>query len=840
MKKLHLFYYLFCVFMTQAQSEDSFNPFSSWTGDTSKFEIKDEFLHLNDSTKSGPSSIFLPSNVSQNATWELTVKMDFRPSFSNSIDIILLSDTTLPEDFNGYYLHIGSNGSNDAIEFRKQTGTNHQLLGEGIKGRFSSQLDSFRIHVNRDSLNQWIIRSNTFDSNGLTEEITLNDSSYLVSKYFGLNLNYTSTRADKFYFNNLTINGNSFQDRTPPTITATQIIAKRSIQVFFNEIIKQPLLSNFSLDNTPPDSIHWTENKVILYFQPFIENSHHLLHIQGICDQQNNSLNHWSDSIIFHKNSLYDLLISEVYAFPTESSLLPQAEYVEIFNPSSIPINLHKWSINDLTSESILPDFSLQPNTFTLLINEKDSLKFNDLSDSVHIIFLNHLPSLNNESDVITLKDSVKQIIHSFPYNKESYKDASKANGGYSLELSDVSQPCLTKDLIKASMHVLGGSPGFHNAEAFSHFRPGISFNQVSNDTVILSYYPDSILYFNTTFNINSTSITHYEVTSNTNSILLPISFSLDREEEQILEVTNFQTCSNVSIDTAFTFYLTSIPNQGELTITEILFEPESNYPEYLELYNNSSEIFDLSDMILTSTDLEENTERWSLSFDSTLYLLPNQYYILTSNATVLQENYETIEENIIEISLPPLKNESDWLKLITHDSLLIDEVIYNTSYHSNLFTSSERKGKALERIDIEASGLFANNWFTSSAQNNFGSPTIMNSQHNSSLINTQDISFNRLNVSPDGDGFEDFILLNLINQEVGTVLNISLYNLEGVFEQKLIHNEIVGVSERIKIDFSKDGFNPNMGIHILIIELNSLDGSNKRLKKAITINKRF
>ncbi|MBA2408108.1 MAG: hypothetical protein H0V65_08985, partial [Chitinophagales bacterium] len=141
MRYLCIIYFSLFPFLLHAQVQDDFsdgdfitNP--TWEGDSAKFEVNAALqLHLNAPAVSDTAVIYTTNSSIDNTEWEFYVKLDFSPSASNYLKVYLVSDQPdLKKPLNGYFLRLGEDGSNDAIDFFLQQGSTETLILSGIDG----------------------------------------------------------------------------------------------------------------------------------------------------------------------------------------------------------------------------------------------------------------------------------------------------------------------------------------------------------------------------------------------------------------------------------------------------------------------------------------------------------------------------------------------------------------------------------------------------------------------------------------------------------------------------------------------------------------------------------
>lgn len=169
---------------------------------------------------------------------------------------------------------------------------------------------------------------------------------------------------------------------------------------------------------------------------------------------------------------------------------------------------------------------------------------------------------------------------------------------------------------------------------------------------------------------------------------------------------------------TAFqdTFY---VPDYREIVINELMIDPSppNDLPEieYIEIKNNSDRTINLQHL-----SLSDISSKVPLPF----YLLEANNYLLLCSDLSLFPNIN----NAMEINLPSLNNSSDSVRLLLHDSVLIDEVNYQENWH----TVTTEGGISLEQINPFSLCSNAANW-ASCTHSSGGTPAYQNSVFNNS-----------------------------------------------------------------------------------------------------------
>lgn len=149
-------------------------------------------------------------------------------------------------------------------------------------------------------------------------------------------------------------------------------------------------------------------------------------------------------------------------ADPTPVVGLPNAEFVEIYNNSEDTISLLNWQLGDASGRTtIRTNYLLPPQQHLILCANNNVSLFTPFGPSLGIT---SFPSLNNDADQIVLIDPSGKIIHQVYYQIDRFKDDFKKQGGFTIELVDLSKPCLGEMNFQFSIDPSGGTPGRTNS----------------------------------------------------------------------------------------------------------------------------------------------------------------------------------------------------------------------------------------------------------------------------------------------------------------------------------------------------------------------------------------
>jgi Lamin Tail Domain len=190
-------------------SDGDFIQQPAWDGTLADFSVSDEQLRLLAPPQSGDAYLTTPSRSIRQAVWEFKISLEFNPSDANFARVYLVSDQSdLGSPLNGYYVQIG--GKADEISLYRQGVGGHTKIIDGEDGRVDLSTCEVKIRTTRDENGNWEL----FSDVGLTGNYKLEgvtaDATFPSSAFFGVYCVFTSTRSDKFFFDDITVTGDPF------------------------------------------------------------------------------------------------------------------------------------------------------------------------------------------------------------------------------------------------------------------------------------------------------------------------------------------------------------------------------------------------------------------------------------------------------------------------------------------------------------------------------------------------------------------------------------------------------------------------------------------------------
>lgn len=519
-------------------------------------------------------------------------------------------------------------------------------------------------------------------------------------------------------------------------------------------------------------------------------------------------------------------------------------EFIELFNNSptdSVDITSLKIRYYNNTPDDIIPVYKsikLPPFSYAIIL-EGDY----DFSDSYYNFPENTIifkikdsafgrSGLSNTSDrLLQLLDKSGNIIDEYTYSANN-------NKGFSDEKIVINQTLLSANW--SNSVVFGGTPGKTNSVSkplvdysvkFVTTIPAIIktensfkiFYSIENNGILNSEYIQTTIFSDENYDkmVQENEIISQKFLS-TQNLIFPV---IDSVTINYFKKGKSLIGIEISIpeDTIFSnnkdFWeiniLEPLCGKNELVINEVMFAPDNDLPEWIELYNNSNKALDLN-----SSYLCDNSTFVKIQCHKTIP--PNDYLIITSEETLIK--YYDIKSNYLICKLPVLNNNGD--KIILKDSLnnTLDSLDYT-------FFSNYKSGFSIERLSVESYTNNRDNWKISSNKKG-GTPGLINSVSKKEF----DLSIKELKYFPEFPTPNDKIKLQIV------VKNNGQYECDGYLDIKYgvyslkSDTFLVFPNDSTLVNIILESINLNTGIESIInlISLKDQDTSNNKIFKKL------
>lgn len=276
---------------------------------------------------------------------------------------------------------------------------------------------------------------------------------------------------------------------------------------------------------------------------------------------------------------------------------------------------------------------------------------------------------------------------------------------------------------------------------------------------------------------------------------------------------------------------------QGDILISEVLFNPVAGGSDYVEIYNNSTKEISTNRLYLASRDSKlELTQVYPLSKLKRMFL-PENYLALTKDTSGVFPWFEIkCSECFLQMEkFPSYNNDFDYVVLLDENMQVIDELFYTEKMHHLLL--AEEKGISLERISFTLNTNDIKNWHSASTTSGYGTPGYKNSQVEFENVTSPKITFSPESFSPNFDGYNDEYQIQYELEKPGYVANISIFDSAGRFVMKLANNEILGTSGKITWNGEdQTGKRQNLGVYVVLVEIFNNSGEVYQYKDGVVL----
>ena len=275
-----------------------------------------------------------------------------------------------------------------------------------------------------------------------------------------------------------------------------------------------------------------------------------------------------------------------------------------------------------------------------------------------------------------------------------------------------------------------------------------------------------------------------------------------------------------------------------DLIINEILFNPDENGVDFVEIYNRCEKIIDIRYFNIASRKSFSNEFKNCYPVIKEHYqLFPDEYVLLTTNTDIIQQKYANVNSDcLVELQNMPSFPDDEGIVVITDSQLnVIDEFHYSENMHFELLNSCE--GISLERINSERPTNDLNNWHSASEHFNFATPGYRNSQYNDfEPVNTHIIIEPEI-FSPDNDGYNDFVNILYNFDDPGCIANITIFDAKGRIVKYLVKNTLLGAEGSfIWNGINEENTKASIGIYLIYTEVFDLNGKTYNFKNCCVL----
>ncbi len=788
-----------------------------------------------------------------NITWSFKLRHGYNPSASNKWAYILCADLA-PGDikgftgFDGFAAGVNLSGYDDTLRLYRVTGTS---LAGIITTEINWEKDigtdeGAAITITRSTSGQWSF--SVYDLAGNIRGVwTGSDTMISLPLSSGIVYSYTSSADRLLWIDDLSVSGEFVYDESPPEVLSVEALSYNTLQVKFDEEISEATLKPQQVvlgdDNTALSTSRVDDGVYSVEFaRPFRNKTELEIHFLNLCDSNGNCNDDCSFTFIPVLAETGDVIISEIMFDPTPSRGLPEKEYVELFNRTSFSYSTSGWFLIAGSDTSFFPDSEIGAGERVILCSNTNVSSFEIFGK---VMGLKSFPGLNDTGEKIAIRNGEGMLIHALLFGPELYNDNLRTQGGWSVEMTDTSYPFNTPYVWKASTDPSGGTPGRANASTMSvpdYICPKIVALFPADDRSIEIWFDETMTGAVSVEEIFANEISAVSVAS---VDIADMKFVIRFDEpfdngiiygltlpEGLADFAGNKPCSS-----SLRFAVPCEAKKQEMIFNEILFNPVTPCEDYIELYNNSVSAFNLNECYITSSDAETGEESAAVRLSSfPRLILPGEIVAVTTDSEALMQYYScSSPENIVQTEmLPSMPDDAAVLSLYNADFDLIDKMSYSKEMH--LIFLSGVEGVSLEKASPSLQSSVASNWHSATEACNWGTPGAPNSiLLPSGYSNGVQLSSDR--VSPDGDGYEDIVSVDVFPGGDENVITIKIFSDKGFLVRTLTERFFAGPGERFVWDGTDDDGRPlHRGLYLIIITAYNTQGELLHWKRVCAV----
>jgi hypothetical protein len=402
-----------------------------------------------------------------------------------------------------------------------------------------------------------------------------------------------------------------------------------------------------------------------------------------------------------------DVFINE-FLYDPPGSL---TEFVEIYNPTDKAFNLKGWTLSDNSGNEVVltnEDFFFRkteptsgfPDNPYIILTPDSSISVGQ--PNRRVVMGSRFPTLNNSTDAIVLKNAAGITLDSLTYTQDWGGDE------VSLERRSVSVTGQYQENWGDSPSAEFATPSEPNLVSRDNQAPTLENAFALNNTSVTLVY-DERLEQSAAQNVSnysfSPSLSVSSISQNRNQVTLIFNETLQNETTYSITINDQRDIfgnTNTQISTTVRYLEFSPPQPSDIVINEILYQKENeNSPEFIELFNNSENNFDLSNW--TISDAADN----SATLPEGTSLEAGSYVVLTDR----QSFANSLSNGIFLSGFPSLNDSGDGIILKNESGVTIDSLFYTERFGGN------QGGVSAEKKDPDGASNDPNNWNSNTSE---------------------------------------------------------------------------------------------------------------------------
>jgi hypothetical protein len=537
----------------------------------------------------------------------------------------------------------------------------------------------------------------------------------------------------------------------------------------------------------------------------------------------------------------FDVVINELMVDPSPPVGLPEVEYIELYNTLESAVSTAGWGLRINGVVKKLSDVVIAPHNFLLLCSTGARERLSQYGNAAGVA---GFQGLLNKGALVELLDGVGEVIDRISYSDGWYNNPLKSNGGWSLERTDPFRHCNQPANWKASLHPDGGTPCKVNsvfADNPDLVAPALKWAvAVSPNEAELAFsepIDTSLLLNRGNYSLSELGNPSVIEAIDSKKVLLHFKDPFQQNKTYMLQTVHLaDECGNEMAEGSYEIQW-NVVEPGDLLINELLFDPVPGGEDFVEIYNNSEKLIDLSLLYVSNRNKNlELAQVFPLTADRSI-ILPKSFLALTKDTNgIFPWFHIRCPSCFLQIEkIPSFPNGEGYVVVLNEAKTVIDEFAYTVKMHSPFLANAE--GVSLERRSFTAGTSEKGNWHSASADAGYGTPGYKNSQMENGIITKPVVHFEPESFSPNNDGYNDLFLIHYETGKPGFVANVKIFDSSGRFIQDLHKNELMGTSGIFSWNGEdRTGSRLQPGVYIVWVEIFNESGEVYRFKKGVVL----
>ncbi|ASB49333.1 lamin tail domain-containing protein [Alkalitalea saponilacus] len=646
-----------------------------------------------------------------------------------------------------------------------------------------------------------------------------------------------------------------FYDYKPAAIQSFMMLSPKQAKLCVSKPLQSDLQAIYfdwlnsgpALQSMVPDG----NNCLLLTFSEALPDGDALeIYVNNLLSVNGDTVDSGPFTLVYYLTKRNDIVVTEIMNNPSPVVHLPDSEYIELFNRGDFPIELNDFRLTVGSRIARLSSRLIFPGEYLLLVPSTRVQLWENISNKMAVTSWPLLPVTGGQ---IILTDKYNRVITSVEYSRDMGEAGFKQNGGWSLEVKDPDNLSFGYGNWAFSVNPDGGTPGVENSinqKLADDAIPEITGLYLLSDSCIAIEYskpmepnhlitPENLL-FTPSMLPDFDSVYQEPLFLRETHICLTDKIPAQQEFEAVFYDAPFDLSGNpLHSSSKVRFGLPVGATEQDIVINELLYDPPTGGEDFVELYNRSDKIIDISSLYLARDNADGIPDRLIRLVSQRRPFFPDEYLVFTSDKQWLVNYYQVKNPlNIREVSnLPNYVNDGGIVFLTNVQGESIDRFDYHPRLHFALLSST--KGVSLERINTELPTNDASNWHSASANEDYATPGRKNSQAVTQMGNAPKsrITLEPEIFIPNQNGMDDYLLIHYAFAEPGYTCNVTIYNRAGQPVRHLINNQLAGTNGFYKWDGTNDnGRLCNTGIYIVAIRYFNLQGKVREEKKVVVL----